>query len=279
MVGMNNLYSKRFIKAISFFSIICSIFLTIRTGYRIFDIVKNPNDFFIMDSKQQFKYYFIICKNIIFIGLYIFLIFNPQKFIIIGITALLYATDNLLGTVQSSFMGIPMFTLCIGTFAFRGFFINHKKTKICIFIIFYLFCLIIPIFYDQDFLEHLFTKVAITLVTLISFVFPLEYSRQKGTRQATITKVLNIASFKGLERSDMYLLQEILNNKKYKEIAQSIHGSEGALRNKLSKIYKILEVGDRTGFITIYSGYKLIYEPELSESAKDLPLHQANHSC
>ena len=64
----------------------------------------------------------------------------------------------------------------------------------------------------------------------------------------------------------MYLLQQVHDNKKYKEIAQSIHGSEGALRNKLSKIYKILEVGDRTGFLTIYSGYELIYEPEQSET-------------
>lgn len=60
----------------------------------------------------------------------------------------------------------------------------------------------------------------------------------------------------------MYLLQDVLENKKYKEITQKIHDSEGALRNKLSKIYKILEVGDRTGFLTIYSGYELVYEPE-----------------
>ena len=73
--------------------------------------------------------------------------------------------------------------------------------------------------------------------------------------------------YPGLERSDLMLLQDVLNNMKYKDIAQKIHGSEGALRNKLSRIYKILEVGDRTGFLTIYSGYKLIFEPEYSDGA------------
>ena len=63
----------------------------------------------------------------------------------------------------------------------------------------------------------------------------------------------------------MILLQDIMTQMKYKEIATKIHGSEGALRNKLSRIYKILEVGDRTGFLTIYSGYELIYDPEAVE--------------
>ena len=89
-----------------------------------------------------------------------------------------------------------------------------------------------------------------------------EYTKQVGKNLATKDKVLNLAEFKGLDRSDMYLLQQVLDNVKYKEIAQKIHGSEGALRNKLSKIYKILEVGDRTGFLSIYSGYELLYEPE-----------------
>lgn len=261
---MTPLYSKRFIKTVSIFAIICSVFLIFRTGFRIIDIIKNPNEYFELEFKQQFKYYFIIFENLVFIGLYIFLIFNPQKFIIIGITALLYSVDNLLSSVQLPFMGIPMFTLCIGTFAIRGFFIKHKKIKIAIFTSFYFACLIIPVFYDSDFLDHLFTKLAISLVTIIALVFLLEYSRQVGTKQATAThkRVLNIASFDGLDRSDMYLLQQVLDNKKYKEIAHSIHGSEGALRNKLSKIYKILEVGDRIGFLTIYSGYELIYNPE-----------------
>ena len=162
-------------------------------------------------------------------------------------------------------MGIPMFTLCIATFAIRGFFLKNKKLKISIFAAFYIISLILPVFYDDMFIEHLITKIAISFVMIIAIFFLIEYARQRGSIQATKDKTLNIASFKGLERSDMYLLEQVLDNKKYKEIAQSIHGSEGALRNKLSKIYKILEVGDRTGFLTIYSGYELIYEPEQSK--------------
>ena len=165
-------------------------------------------------------------------------------------------------------MGIPMFTLGVATFAIRGFFLKKTKLKIAIFAAIYLISLIIPVFYDDQFSEHFITKIAISFVTLISLFFFTEYARQRGSIRATKDKILNIASYKGLDRSDMYLLQQVLDNKKYKEIAHSIHGSEGALRNKLSKIYKILEVGDRVGFLTIYSGYELVYEPESVDTVK-----------
>ncbi len=259
---MQNLYTKKFIKLISIFAIIASLLLAVRTVERIWDLIKNPEDYELMSIKLLIKSYFLIVENIIFIVLYIFLIFNPQRFIIIGITALFYSIDNLLSSVQLPYMGVPMFTLCIGTFAFRGFFNTHKKIKIGIFAFIYIVSLFLPIFYDPEFVEHITSKIAITLVTILSMFFFSEYTKQVGKNQATKDKVLNLAEFKGLDRSDMYLLQQVLDNVKYKEIAQKIHGSEGALRNKLSKIYKTLEVGDRTGFLSIYSGYELLYEPE-----------------
>ncbi len=261
---MTTLYSKKFIKTVSIVAVICSVFLFFRTAYRIIDIISYSNEYFVLEQKVLFKHFFIIFENLVFTGLYIFLIFHPEKFIIIGITALAYSFDNLLSKTQLPYIGIPMFILCIGTFAIRGFFNTHKQIKITIFTIYYVSCLFIPFLYIPNYLEHLFIKIAISLITVIALVFLLEYSRQLGTKQATANhkKVLNIATFKGLERSDMLLLKQVLENKKYKKIAQDIHGSEGALRNKLSKIYKILEVGDRIGFLTIYSGYELIYEPE-----------------
>lgn len=266
---MHKIYTKKFIRTVSIFALIAGLLLAFRTGMRIFDLCKNSTNYEFLSIRQLLKYYSIIIENIIFTGIFIFLFFQPQKFLLIGIIALWYAINNLLSTNQLNYIGIPMYTLCIATFAVRGFFLKNKKLKLSIFSAIYIISLIIPVFYDNDFAEHLITKIAISFITLISIFFFTEYSNQKGSKQATKEKILNIASFKGLDRSDMYLLQQILDNVKYKEIAQKIHGSEGALRNKLSKIYKILEVGDRTGFLTIYSGYKLIFEPEVFDSENE----------
>ena len=107
-----------------------------------------------------------------------------------------------------------------------------------------------------------YQKLQIVFTVAISIFFFCQHQKQNTIKDLTKDKVLNLAAFKGLERSDLYLLEDVMNNLKYKEIAKKINGSEGALRNKLSKIYKILEVGDKIGFLTIYSGYKLIYEPD-----------------
>ena len=159
--------------------------------------------------------------------------------------------------------------LCVtfSTLLLRGNFNNNKKKILLTFIILYLFELLIPLRQGFEiFINVFFQKIGTTILLGIIGFFSFEYCRQIFSNESTNEKIMNIAKFKGLDRSDMYLLQQVLDNKKYKEIAQSIHGSEGALRNKLSKIYKILEVGDRTGFLTIYSGYELIYEPEQSET-------------
>ena len=255
-------YTKSFLKFISFFSLFAVFLLVTRTSLRIYDLVKNPTEFSTWPLPLLYKYYFIIIENICFIGFFIFLFFKPQRFLIIGIVTLFYAFDNLFTNGQIPFIGIPMFSLCVVTFAIRGFFLTRRKLKISIFVAFYILSLFVPAFYDKEFFEHFIVKIAISTVTFATLFFASEYAKQNGSKQATKEKILNLAAFKGLDRSDMYLLQDVLENKKYKEIAQKIHGSEGALRNKLSRIYKILEVGDRTGFLTIYSGYELIYEPE-----------------
>ena len=262
------IYTKKFIKAVSIFSILATILLTFRTGMRIYDIIFNYPEYEVIPKDLFFRYVSVIIDNLVFIGIFIFLIFKPQKFILIGVIALFYSFDALVTNMQQPYMGIPMFILGVATFAIRGFFLKKTKLKIAIFAAIYLISLIIPVFYDDQFSEHFITKIAISFVTLISLFFFTEYARQRGSIRATKDKILNIASYKGLDRSDMYLLQQVLDKKKYKEIAHSIHGSEGALRNKLSKIYKILEVGDRVGFLTIYSGYELVYEPESVDTVK-----------
>lgn len=263
------IYTNKFIKTVSIFAILSTVLLLFRNGMRIFDIIHNYPEYAVLTKREYFRYISIIIQNFIFIGIFIFLIFKPQKFILIGLIALFYAIDILLSNTQFPFMGIPMFALSIATFAIRGFFFKNKKLKISIFATIYILCLVIPVFYIEYFFDYLIVKIAISFVILIAIFFFTEYAKQMASRLATKEKILNIASFKGLERSDMLLLQQVLDNKKYKEIAHSIHGSEGALRNKLSKIYKILEVGDRIGFLTIYSGYELIYEPESIEASAD----------
>lgn len=257
----NKLYSNIILKAVRSISLITFfllIFTTTRNTMIYFDTVYGKG-LHIINTISFLTGIFVNLTTIVFA---VILIFYPQRFILIGIGSLLQSM-SVASFYPESYMSLLMLGITIATFLVRT---NqpHTKKRIFIFIgIIYIYELLIPLIYDNiDFLSFIIEKFGSTFAILICIFFFYQFAKQNGIREGSKEKVLNLAQYKDLERSDMFLLQDVLNQMKYKEIAKKIHGSEGALRNKLSKIYKILEVGDRTGFITIYSGYELIYEPE-----------------
>ena len=47
-------------------------------------------------------------------------------------------------------------------------------------------------------------------------------------------------------------------------IAIDFNQKEGSIRNRLNKIYDILGVADRIGFLTTYTGFQIVYEPVIT---------------
>ena len=50
-----------------------------------------------------------------------------------------------------------------------------------------------------------------------------------------------------------------LNNMQYKVIASELNKKEGTVRNRLNKIYDVLGVYDKMGFISKYHGCDITY--------------------
>lgn len=257
----NTVYSKKILFIIRYIALATLLLLTYTTIEMLYYLIKK--DLF---SSYSFSGKLIeiagIINNLIVIVFAAILIKQPQRFFLIGIGSLLYSVPMSLIN-SDAYMSLLMLFVAFSTGILRLHSSKHKKQYILIFTFIYLFELIIPITKGfEQFIDYAVLKVAITLILFIIVFFFYEFAKQEGIKEGVKDKILNLGNYKGIDRSDLFLLQDILDNKKYKEIAQKLHGSEGALRNKLSRIYKILEVGDRTGFLTIYSGYKLIFEPE-----------------
>ena len=53
---------------------------------------------------------------------------------------------------------------------------------------------------------------------------------------------------------------KVLENEQYKNIARTVYKAPGTIRNRLNKIYDILGVMDRMGFISTYLGYEIVFE-------------------
>ncbi|SEQ53076.1 hypothetical protein SAMN04487977_105124 [Treponema bryantii] len=260
-----SVYSKEVLLVVRYISLATLILLSYTTIKKLY-ICINSNFYASFDFQEKITEIFGFINNIIVIIFAGILIKHPQRFFLIGIGSLSYSIP--LSIINSEpYMSLLMLFVAFSTGFLR---LNTNKQKlqyVVLFILIYIFEFFFPLTQGFDcFREYALVKIAITLLLFIIIFFFFEFAKQQGVKEGVKDKVLNLAKYKGLDRSDMYLLQQILDNKKYKEIAQKLHGSEGALRNKLSKIYKILEVGDRTGFLSIYSGYELIYEPELIDT-------------
>ncbi len=253
------IYSPVILKTVKIIAIFTLLILILSLSRSIPEYIK---EFYGKDIHIFYKISYItrIAVNLITIVFAIILIFHPHKFFLIGLGSLLQSLS--IATFSPySYMSQMMLCITIGTFLVRTNQIFNKTRQIIFIAVIYLYELLIPFIYDDVSVIIIMEKLGGTFTLLITIFFFYQFAKQNGLREGAKEKVLNLANYPGLERSDMLLLQDVLNKMKYKEIAQKIHGSEGALRNKLSKIYKILEVGDRTGFMTIYSGYELIYEP------------------
>lgn len=256
-----NIYSKYNLILIQVISLITLLLISATTAKKIYSLV--ISDFYsAFPASMKALSLFSIFKNLVIIVFSAILIKFPYKFLLICIECLFYSLYmTILGS--ESFFSLAMLCVAFSTFLIQINFRKIKKATLIIFIILYLFELFLPLKNGfTSFYATFGNKIGLSILLGFLIFFVFEYAKQIGVNQSTNKKILNLALYQDLERSDMLLLQLVLDNVKYKDIAQKIHGSEGALRNKLSKIYKILEVGDRTGFVTIYYGYELIYNPQ-----------------
>lgn len=261
-----NIYSKNVLRTIRYFAAIIMLILSTTIAFQTYALFSN----------NIFQNYTITKKLIVIIQLLsgltiivfsVFLLRFPERFFLIGIGNLLFSILTSF-TIKSSYMCMILFAVAYATFLIRFNKKKYKKITMLLFLPALIFEFFIPLVTDsENFIEMTMQKICILSALFMVIYFFCECAIQNLVNDNTEEKVLNLANFEGMERSDLYLLQSVLDNKKYKDIAANINGSDGALRNKLSKIYKILEVGDKTGFLTVYSGYKLIYEPAETQNS------------
>ena len=161
-------------------------------------------------------------------------------------------------------MGFCMYFLGIVTLYIRGFFIFKKKLKmICSTVVLVIMILLRLHFGIEIFLNTLPECIAYPLVLGIPLLLLKNY--HQSINDSNTVKILNLAEYQGLTKHDIPLLQKVLENKQYKVISAELSRTEGTVRNRLNKIYDILGVMDKTGFITTFTGYEIVFEEVLQE--------------
>lgn len=249
----NQLYSKKFLNAIRIFSSIAAIILILSTINVIIygSDYNNPKEIFASPVKT-------IIVNLFCLLCFILLIIFPKKFSLISLMSFLYALFIFLDE-PSNLMVPLMALLSYFTLDARYFFRKNRIPKTIIFITILFFALLLEIrFGFYIFLRSMFEAVAVLfVVSLTLFFFNAKISIDVAS--SLQPKILVLSSFPNTNEKDVDLLKYVLQNKQYKEIAQLTFRTEGTIRNRLNKIYDILQVGDRIGFLTMYTGYEITF--------------------
>ena len=259
----NIIYEKPFLTAMRIFACVGSLLLIVVTSLRIY------NTFIIKQIPADLRNLFGITENIAAIILFYLMIIHPQKIEYLAIGSFMYAIACLALDLDNP-MGILMYGFGISVFYVRGVFINKTKQKLIIAIFIYICLLCTGFLYDiliskqtvqaVDYCEAIIDMIGYTLVlSLILFLLITHNHFAKAESQGT-QKILNLAIYPGLTESDVVLLQKVLENEQYKNIARAVYKAPGTIRNRLNKIYDLLGVMNRMGFISTYLGYEIVFE-------------------
>lgn len=252
----NKLLKKEFLNGIRCIALIAAFLLA---GIELYGIIEKD---IIDGSPKSFDVKLNFIGNCLMILIFIFLFVYPHKIEFLAIASFYYSF--LCTTTElNNPMGICMFVLGSVILYVRGAFIINPKRKYCILIIVYITMLLCELQFGIDaFLGELLNKLGYICVLLITvFLLRMNESVAGIDRKEGINK-LNLAIYTELVPADVILLKKVLENKQYKVIADEVCRSEGTIRNRLNKIYDILGVMDKMGFVSTYTGYEIVYEEE-----------------
>ncbi len=253
---MNNiLLNKKFLLGIRIFAIVCAVFLT------IVEITNQIKDFLLDET-------FSVCfdslnrtiGNITVIVLSILLAIKPHKLGFLSISSFYYVITCTVFELHNP-MGTCMLFLGLSVLYFRGFFIHKPKQKSIVVTVIYLLLILSELrFGVKAFFNELISKFGYALTLSIPFFLFISIINNQKRIENNFHKTLNLSTYSGLVENDTVLLQKVLENKQYKVIATEVERSEGTVRNRLNKIYDLLGVMDRMGFISTYMGYEIGFQ-------------------
>lgn len=215
-----HVYTHKNLKAIKIISLSILILMSLTTPFKLHKVLQELKT----TSYSNLEIIVTIFSFSLSLLLIIFsaiLIKFPQKFIFIGIESLIYSLGMTIFDSEA-IMSLLMLCVTFSTLLLRSNLKKEKKKIIILFLFLYLFELFIPLRHGlQTFFECLTTRLGTTLLLGIIGFFSFEYVKQLLTKESLKERILNIATFKGLERSDMYLLQQVLDNKNIKKLRKA----------------------------------------------------------
>ena len=225
--------------------------LFLRTGF-ILEIsnINNLNSFLMSDLNTTIV-------NCICLILFIVFLFIPQHFIIFSIISFLYSFKIILvDTVAEYPIGQLLYLMGVACLVFLGFYRYRRPPKIIITITINYALIITNIRFGFDVLiKSLITTIGYTLVFFVTLFFSAGFFRFLYTMKHA--RVWDLSQYPELTERDKEWLKQILEEKRYEEIAANSGITVGTLKNRMHQIFNIVGIDDRISLLATYGGYEV----------------------
>lgn len=256
----NKTYSKSQKNLIRFFcllgiavEILCIIRLFLRSNYTLgIPEIKKIYDFFISDL---FLFIIDAASFIIFI----ILVFIPEAFSLFAHIAFLYSLKIIaVETVAENPIGLLLYLLGIACLLYRGLYKTKRTFKVVLSIVLYFILLCFSLRFGLlCFINSLVITLGYGLTFLATVFFTVNFLKIIHVKKTA--RIWDLSKYPDLTTRDKEWLKEILEEKKYEEIARDSGVTVGTLKNRMHQIFTIVGIPDRISLLATYGGYEVVF--------------------
>lgn len=195
--------------------------------------------------------------NTISLIFFIILLFLPRHFIIFAIISFLYSFKiMIIDTVAKYPIGQLLYLMGIACIVFLGLFRTHRMLKIISSFLINYIAIGHSIRFGVDVLiNSIISAIGYSLVFLVTLFFAASFFRFLYTTKHA--RVWDLSQYPELTNRDKEWLKQILDERKYDEIAFDSGITVGTLKNRMHQIYNIVGIEDRISLMATYGGYEV----------------------
>ena len=231
--------------------VLCILRLFIRSDFNLgIPNINNITDF----SKSDL---FIELIDFISLIVFVVLLFIPEKFVLFSLVAFFYSFKIIaVETVVENPIGILLYTMGVSCLLFKGFYRKHSHRKTYATLLLYLGLISLSMrFGIMCFINSVVYTLGYGLAMLVSIFFVVNFL--KIIYEHKTARVLDLSQYPELTLRDKEWLRDILDEKKYEEIAADSGITVGTLKNRMHQIFNIVGIDDRISLLATYGGYEV----------------------
>ena len=191
------------------------------------------------------------------LAFFIILLFVPQHISIFALISFLYSFKIIIvDTLAVNPLGQLLYFIGISCLLFLGFYKTHRFLKITFSIVFNMILIGLSARYGALVcINSYIVSLGYSLAILVIVFFTTNFLRLVHVRKTA--RIWDLSKYPDLTQRDKEWLKQILDEKKYEEIANDSGVTVGTLKNRMHQVYNVVGIEDRVSLIATYGGYEV----------------------